>query len=350
MYATEWTWSRQLGEIFHALAGTFDLETNAACSMHVHMKPVGGWDKGAADVRSLSKAAAVFDDAITRIMPASRKQAPWARSNFREISRSPDDPSDSKGDRLNPWALSKAEKELVTFFNNMKKSKKPWAHLFQHFDTKVKENEDIKSLADTRHVSMNFLAINASCGTVEFRRPPGVKTAKEAERWVAFALGFISAALDPKSGFVKQWSSQKTDATVADLQKFIGHGLVRLASLTSKESWKQVVKSTSFEEDTSKPYPLSRYDPKVIEAKLQKAQKPSSWEEKVCLLFSFLSDLACRVLPLSCFSISVLSFSFPFDLITSSLTLSFIFILPPWSFLQFYSTSIYFSFRHFHIA
>lgn len=281
MYATEWVWFRELKAIFPALDEAFDFQSNAACSTHIHMKPVGGWDPGAANVRSLLKAAAVFDDAITRIMPATRKQTPWARPNFREIA------GDPKEAHLNPFQLSTAEKGLVTFFNNMKTSKKAWEHLFKHFDNKVKKRENIDRFADTRNVSMNFVPINGSCQTVEFRRPPGVGTATEAVRWVAFALGFVSAALDPESSLVKQWSPQKNDATVTDLQKHIGSGLMRLASLTGKDSWKTVVRSKSFEEDTSKPYPLSRYSPAVIAAKLLKSQKPSSLEEKVCLLFSF---------------------------------------------------------------
>jgi hypothetical protein len=178
--------------------------------------------------------------------------------------------------------LSDAEEELVAFFNKMKHLKMTWAHLFNHVDDKVKTTQDIRRLADGRGVSMNFTSVNANCQTVEFCRPPGVAGAKEARKWVAFALGFVSASLDPKSpNWDKQWSSKKNDATIADLQKFIGSGLGRLAFLTSKSSWKTALNHT-FEEDRSEPYSLNMYDPKVIRAKLEKA---SLFEEAVCLHF-----------------------------------------------------------------
>jgi hypothetical protein len=283
MYATEWVWSEDLNNIFTTLDSAFDIEVNVACSMHIHMRPVGGWH--GTDIRSLFKALGVFDDAITRIMPASRKQNPWARSNFNVI---PPFVSAVPKKLYSPPELTGAEEELVTFFSKMKSSKKSWAHLFRYIDDKVETTEDTEHLADTRGVSMNFKSVNADCETVEFRRPPGVAEAKEARKWVAFALGFVSAALDPTlPNWDTQWSSNKNDATVADLQKFVGSGLGRLASLTSKSSWKSVVKSSAFEEDPSKPYSMKMYSPAVLQAKLMKA---SLFEKAVCLHFLFLPN------------------------------------------------------------
>ncbi|KAK4040551.1 putative amidoligase enzyme-domain-containing protein [Parachaetomium inaequale] len=270
-------WSDDLDVIFSALARVFDIEVNSACSMHVHMKPEAGWT--AADVRSLFKATAVFDDAITKIMPASRKQTPWAKSSFRAITSS--DPEEAK---MVP-ELSAAERGLVKTFADMKASNTTWQHLFNHFDTTIQKTKDIDKLADKRGVSMNFIPINKDvCHTVEFRRPPGVKTAEAAKRWVGFALGFVSAALDPNSGWEQLWSPvpAKKDATVDNLQSFIGNGLERLANLTGRRNWKSVVDPKSFKTDPSNPLALKKYEPGVIQAKLLKAMKQlGSFEEKV---------------------------------------------------------------------
>ncbi|KAK4153474.1 putative amidoligase [Chaetomidium leptoderma] len=110
MSATEPQWIAHLDIMFLALAGAFHLHVNPACSTHIHMQPVGGWK--VADVRSLFKATAVFDDAITKIMPAPRKQTPWARSSFREITAF--DPKDPKQVSLKP-KLSKVEQDLLAF-------------------------------------------------------------------------------------------------------------------------------------------------------------------------------------------------------------------------------------------
>ncbi len=81
MYTTEKTWELDLKVIFQVLQREFHIHANHACSTHIHTKPFEGWYPNT--VRSLAKAAAVFDDSIMRIMPGSRKLAPWARSNFR---------------------------------------------------------------------------------------------------------------------------------------------------------------------------------------------------------------------------------------------------------------------------
>ena len=96
--------------------------------------------------------------------------------------------------------LTVIERDLVTEFTRMKTSKRPWQYLFNHFETKVPRTAKIEHLCDMRDVSMNFLPIKTDdCRTVEFRRPPGVHTPEAAQRWVGFALGFVSAALAPDS-------------------------------------------------------------------------------------------------------------------------------------------------------
>jgi hypothetical protein len=279
MNATESIWSEHLDTLFEVLDNYFHLTVNPACSTHVHIQPAGGWT--VTDVRSLFKATAVFDDAITKIMPASRKQTPWARSSFRDITNF--DSKNREEVSLKP-EISKVEQNLFTFF----KSKQTWKQLFDHFDKTIQKNENINLLADMRGVSMNFKSIISNCGTVEFRRPPGVTTAEEARRWAAFALGFVSASLDPKSGLNKQWSSMpgKDNATVRNLQEFVKNGLMRLAALTNKTSWKNEVDTSSFKEDKSEPFSLTTYSANVIHAKLLKAEKESSYEHKVRLLFS----------------------------------------------------------------
>jgi hypothetical protein len=111
---------------------------------------------------------------------------------------------------------------------------------------------------------------------------------------VGFALGFVSAALGPNSGWEQRWSpvSAKKDASVDDLQSFVGNGLERVATLTGKSNWKSVVDPKSFKTDPSKPLALKNYEPGVIQAKLLKALKQvSSFEKKVCLAFYVLPTL-----------------------------------------------------------
>ena len=283
MSDADWVWSDVLDTIFESLDSAFVIHVNAACSMHVHIKPVLGWNP--AGVRSLAKAAAVFDDAITKIMPPSRKLTPWARSSFRQITRWTD-PAEV---RLLP-ALSSTSKDLAASFHKVTTGEKTWKHLFDHFESKIKRNESIPHVFDDRNVSMNFLPINNGiCGTVEFRRPPGVETAQDAQKWAAFALAFMSASLTPAwAADAKARSSTNKNATVAELQTFLQQGLTHLAGATGIKDWKSVMVPKSFVEHHGEPYRPSQYGPGAIHAKLEKAAKGSSFEQKVRLLFSFL--------------------------------------------------------------
>lgn len=85
MNDTEWVWRKSLYDNFPALRGVSDFGLNAACSMHIHIRPVEGWDRAGVKLCSLLRATAVYDDAITKIMPAEYKQTPWAKSSFREF-------------------------------------------------------------------------------------------------------------------------------------------------------------------------------------------------------------------------------------------------------------------------
>ncbi len=167
----------------------FCIYVNHSCSMHVYAKPANGW--GCQDVQSLAKATAVFNDAITKIMPEDRKRNNWARSNFHAIT-------DHTG-KYNAKSLSGVEAALVDDYNRVFKDM--WKPLFDCFDSKLGKPEDILDVFGTdRHVSMNFIPINNRiCRTVEFRCPPAVSTASDAQKWTAFTLAFVSRSLSFKS-------------------------------------------------------------------------------------------------------------------------------------------------------
>ena len=116
------------------------------------------------------------------------------------------------------------------------KTPKTWQHLFGHLDQRIRTNEDIPAvLGDERRMSMNFKPItNDKCGTVEFRRPPDVRTAPEAQRWAAFALALVSAFLEPAwdDATAHEWSAKRSNATVAQLHTFLHHGLAHLDKAT----------------------------------------------------------------------------------------------------------------------
>ncbi len=248
--------------------------------MHIHAKPLWGWHPDG--IRPLAKAAAVFEDAIAKVMPAERKRVPWARSNFHKIVHS----GGPEYERI--MDIGPVEKALIARFTPVEKKKKTWQHLFDHI-ANVKDNKQIPgTLGDHRDVSMNFMPVLGGCGTVEFRRPPGVATAADAQRWAGFALAFVASSLTPawNTAAATRWAPTSDTATVADLQAFLQQGLTHLAQNTGQSKWKSVMVPKSFVLDTSSPTPLSHYTISVLEAKRRKAAEPGSFEMVRELIFS----------------------------------------------------------------
>lgn len=214
-------WAKEIDDLYSGIKKYCDIRLTTGCSMHVHVspsaKPRGSEDKwSAAQLRSILKAISYFDDPITKVMPAERKQNPFAMSNMLS-----DDVF-----RATP-ALKKAYLAV---------GKDTWKPLFDFYDAKIKSNlmkpQAHVIMGSCRLLSWNFEHIAASCGTVEFRRCPGAKSAQMAKHWVRFTLGFIAAtAIAPQdANFWTIRSNTKGYPTVQSLDLFVQNGLTKLES------------------------------------------------------------------------------------------------------------------------
>ncbi|KAH6628431.1 putative amidoligase [Chaetomium tenue] len=171
-------WAKEVNDVFETVWNYFDVQLTKGCSMHVHVAPKPKWEMSS--LRDIMKATGVFDDAITKIMPASRKANPWARSNFRD----------------GPEPTDKAQPALKKAFDEV--PSKAWGPLFALFDSVKMRQAILLTWGQDRNVSWN-LAPLSQCGTIEFRRPPGVRTAVDAQKWATFAVAFVCAATATQS-------------------------------------------------------------------------------------------------------------------------------------------------------
>ncbi|KAG7291206.1 hypothetical protein NEMBOFW57_001218 [Staphylotrichum longicolle] len=238
------------------------------CSMHVHVapKPRTGethsgsqWTVGG--LRNLVRATGIFDEAIMKIMPADRKHNIWARSNFRRLT----DPT------TNIMKGPSNEKLRDAFEKVSSKGWKPFFDIIDQPKSKLTVLNEL-GLAEERQVSMNFASI-AMYGTVEFRRPPGVKSSAEAQKWAAFAVAFVSASFNPYWDY-RSWANVKRYATVEELQSFISSGIQLLG-------WPQgVLDPKTLVENTSSRQPPEYHHAEEIMRKLAKANKESAFEQK----------------------------------------------------------------------
>ncbi|KAK3295289.1 uncharacterized protein B0H64DRAFT_459234 [Chaetomium fimeti] len=260
-----WEWHNTIERIYDVLNLYFEMWWTSGCSQHVHPQP--GPDPGLPQApsrgwtvyqaRSLLRAIAVFDDAITKIMPEDRKENTWARSSFHDIKLEQAIRAD-KARANKPGALAShatpqstlpvEARNLVRLFGEV--TTKSWDHLFNWSDgLKLTQSICIGTGSD-RFLSWNFMPLMDPRGTIEFRRPPGAMTAESAQKWVIFAVAFASASFEDK--WKDTWRHKKDHATVSELQEFIKTGLMRLGG-----EWEGVLDPMEiFVEVTSEAAPL----------------------------------------------------------------------------------------------
>jgi len=239
--------------------------------MHVHV--CRGVDKFRnTDLAEICKALCYFEDAITKVMPADRKENIWAVSN---VLGHP-----TKGSAVN--------QKLKRRYGSVPKNS--WQPFFEYLD-KVSVNTVHDMLSSrNRYVSWNFENVKEHCGTVEFRRPPGVKTAKEASHWAAFTVGFIAQAM------IVDWSKYaklREVGPVHELQAFILGG----TQVLGPYCYGALQKERIVEHD-SEPTALSATELEAVERKMKdKDQTKSHFVEKVIDIptQSTLVYLRCRI-------------------------------------------------------
>ena len=269
--STHTNWQRELEAVFNVLHTNCQLLLTTGCSMHVHVSPFE--DQFTAEhLRGICKGLCYFDDAITRVMPADRKENEWAVSNV--VGRG----AGVSQKLRRSYSLVPAQ---------------TWARLFKLLDKVTPGTVHGLLASDSRYLSWNFEHITQDCGTVEFRRPPGVDSARKASHWAAFALGFVAQAMDSETDWARL-EALKTVGSVEELRTFVTQGLERLGTTCSGAL--NVVR-----EDPSPPDVLTQEELDQIEWKKQRKGKTGSpFAEKVSTPCFFMSLLLLAVVAICC--------------------------------------------------
>lgn len=212
--ASDDEWQDELDAVFARLNSSFDLMCTTGCSMHVHVspsaKPKGQQDRWATGyLNKIMKALSYFTNSVNKIMPANRKENPWAMQNM--LSED----------------VAKAKPQLGTAYAQVQT--KTWKPLFDIYDSQMKTNLDrtqaFAIMGYCRYVAWNFEHITDACGTVEFRQCPGIKSSAPAKHWTSFVLGFLYAAAFQKDPDWAQIASQTTHPSVEGLESFTRAGV-----------------------------------------------------------------------------------------------------------------------------
>ncbi|KAG8404847.1 hypothetical protein J3459_016657 [Metarhizium acridum] len=250
---TDVDWQKEITTVFDTIRRIGDIQLTKGCSTHVHVSPSRGGNRyQIGQLRSIMKAIAYFDRAVTAAVPADRKENEWAASNFKEKS---------------------CNRTYAELHGNI--SSLTWGPLFQKFDGVRLPALIPADVFHNRYVSWNFKHLGSECGTVEFRRPPGVEDARRALYWVAFTLGFLEGAMGFDLSDVKE---ERKHGTFQDLQERIFDGLTRLGPTCAGI----IGRVDGIGEYKSEPTPASREEKEVIAAKkTEKLDKESNFVVKV---------------------------------------------------------------------
>ncbi|KAK2812537.1 hypothetical protein FQN50_001181 [Emmonsiellopsis sp. PD_5] len=258
-------WQTEINDIFEILLDHCDILLTSGCSLHVHVSPSGG-SYTIEHLRNIIKGVIYYDRALTAIMPAERKDNQWAESNVKAIK--------TWGDAVN----------LVP--------QNTWAPLFDTFDKQKMIPNLMLGICGNRYVGWNFSNVLGGCGTVEFRRPPGVRSSAEANHWIALALGYVANAI-----LLQDWSAikvTKTHPSTADLRNAITRGTQILGPGLNNAL------SSMADIDEPATRPSSAELARINQKKKDKADKRSLFAEKVWFLkyrnfkpWGLLANLMC---------------------------------------------------------
>jgi hypothetical protein len=252
-------WQQEILEVFSVILKFCEIRLTTGCAMHVHVSPVLGDDFTNDQLKQIIKQVIYYDSPLTTIMPPERKENTWAMSNVK---------------RTAAW---KAAYDQVP--------QRTWAPLFDSLDKHKMKQMLLHGWCQERYVSWNFSNVLSGCGTIEFRRPPGVKTAAAANHWVAVTLGYVAHAM-----VLQNWSMvklTKTYPSTDNLRNAIAAGVKLLPQISQG-----ALGSMS---DINQPATL--FSPqelaKINKKKQDKSKKMSVFTEKVCLVID--QELELRV-------------------------------------------------------
>ena len=163
-------WTSVVDKFWAVMRAHFELRQDTSCGLHVHISMLlGKYDLP--QLRKLAKAVIYWDSAVIMCAPPSRsaRVSSFCGDNLQS--------SDAWDDYMGQGPL-----------RGLKAA-------FEHIDT-MDRDSIVAYVCPNGRRGWNFKpALATGSGSVEFRRPPGVVTAKKAKHWIAFVMCFVDMAM-----------------------------------------------------------------------------------------------------------------------------------------------------------
>ncbi|KAK7697093.1 hypothetical protein SLS64_013886 [Diaporthe eres] len=193
VYPATWHWAADMELIFSTIRHYFVMAPSPHCSTHVHISatPVS---LSPAELAALAKAALYFEPALDQLVPADRRAstAYWCQSNRASVALR----SLSLPDCL---LMVDATLDLPGLVGSMNlfpaTSTYGRAHGKKHDFVRGKVYKwDFSRMLPRSSSSKSSSAVSLAQGTVEFRQPPGSRSAEDAKGWITLVLALVAGA------------------------------------------------------------------------------------------------------------------------------------------------------------
>lgn len=149
----------------------FELRRDTTCSFHIHISPMQG-TFDLPQIRRIAKAVVLWERDTARCAPPSRD------------------------DRAQAFCLSNVKGNVPVARELQVHGPRRGLRRAFRYIAHASRRELVNYVAPNKHVAWNLLpSLETGHGSVEFRRPPGVVTAKKAKHWIAFTMAFVDMAM-----------------------------------------------------------------------------------------------------------------------------------------------------------
>jgi hypothetical protein len=202
------------------------------CGTHVHISRTTLFS--APELANLAKATLYFESALDSLMPATRSnndQSYWCQSNrnstnpsFAGLSlKACLDKIDAAATSISTTAAGAGHPlrpivEVMNLCSHETKLARVWGKTAPFVRGKTHKWDFTGLLAPAESVTSDRdLGVT---DTVEFRQPPGSRTAGEAEAWVKLTVAFVVGAVDGGLLFRRE-----EGGTVQELRELVGRGM-----------------------------------------------------------------------------------------------------------------------------
>jgi hypothetical protein len=234
IYTPDSPWNQDLHTIFSVIAKHFKLGPSDKCGTHIHISRTIPFL--APELGKLAKATLYFESTLDSLMPSRRSndQSYWSQSNRNTNNpalaglslkqcldkidaaagnSNPATPAAADGDPLRPIV------EVMNLCSHETKLAKIWGKTAPFVRGKTHKWDFTGLLAASE--SIEGVRDKGVKDTIEFRQPPGSRSAEEAEAWVKLTVAFVAGAVEGG----QELGIKEEGDSVQELRDLLGRGM-----------------------------------------------------------------------------------------------------------------------------